>query len=152
MAKNYRPERLGEEIRKIISNMLLKDLTDPRFSLYFPSITAVDVTNDGSLATVYISMLAGVADGTDHEKGSGVALSPKDDLLAAFNGAKGMIRTQIGKNIKLRHTPDLIFKMDNALEYGRRIDDILRNLDIKSDEEISELVKTGVYKDEFEDK
>ena len=41
--------------------------------------------------------------------------------------------------------------MDNALEYGRHIDDILRNLEIKSDEEISRLVRTGVYKDEFED-
>lgn len=150
MAKNYRPERLGEEIRKIISNMLLKDLTDPRFSMYFPSITAVDVTNDGSLATVYISMLAGGAEGAD-ESGSDAALNPRDDLLAAFNGAKGMIRTQIGRSVKLRHTPDLIFKMDNALEYGRHIDDILRNLEIKSDEEISRLVRTGVYKDEFED-
>ena len=150
MVKNYRPERLGEEIRKIISNMLLKDLTDPRFSMYFPSITAVDVTNDGSLATVYISMLAGGAEGAS-ESGSGAAVSPRDDLLAAFNGAKGMIRTQIGKSVKLRHTPDLIFKMDNALEYGRHIDDILRNLEIKSDEEISRLVRTGVYKDEFED-
>lgn len=150
MAKNYRPERLGEEIRKIISNMLLKDLTDPRFSMYFPSITAVDVTNDGSLATVYISMLAGGAEGAG-ESGSGAAVSPRDDLLAAFNGAKGMIRTQIGKSVKLRHTPDLIFKMDNALEYGRHIDDILRNLEIKSDEEISRLVRTGVYKDKFED-
>ena len=68
-----------------------------------------------------------------------------------FRSAKGMIRTQIGKSVKLRHTPDLIFKMDNALEYGRHIDDILRNLEIKSDEEISRLVRTGVYKDEFED-
>ena len=119
-------------------------------SMYFPSITAVDVTNDGSLATVYISMLAGGAEGAG-ESGSGAAASPRDDLLAAFNGAKGMIRTQIGKSVKLRHTPDLIFKMDNALEYGRHIDDILRNLEIKSDEEISRLVRTGVYKDEFED-
>ncbi len=139
MAKNYRPERLGEEIRKIISNMLLRDLTDPRFALYYPSVTAVDVTNDGSFATVYISTLVGAEE-------SDSAADPEAEILAAFNSAKGMIRTQIGKNIKLRHTPDLIFKMDTALEYGMRIDDILRGLDIKSDEEISQMIEDGVYK------
>ena len=56
MGKGYRQGRLGEEIRKIISSMLLRELKDPRLSAMI-SITAVEVTSDGSYATVYLSVL-----------------------------------------------------------------------------------------------
>ena len=51
MGKGYRQGRLGEEIRKIISRMLLKDLKDPRFEGRMISVSAVDVTKDNSYAT-----------------------------------------------------------------------------------------------------
>ncbi|MDO4546121.1 MAG: 30S ribosome-binding factor RbfA [Bacillota bacterium] len=130
MAKGHRMERLGEEIRKIISDLLLKELKDPRFSAMI-SITAVEVTSDGSYATVYFSVL-----GLDPQKNKE---QEQQDVIEALQHAKGIIRREIGRSIKLRHVPDLIFKVDKSLEYGRHIEEIIDELDIKHDEEDDEI-------------
>ena len=52
-----------------------------------------------------------------------------------MNHAKGLIRKEIGRQVKLRHVPDLIFKIDRSMEYGRHIDKIINDLDIKHDSE-----------------
>ena len=49
--------------------------------------------------------------------------------MAALRSAKGLIRREIGKQVKLRHVPELIFKMDTSMEYGRHIEEIIQNLD-----------------------
>lgn len=125
MGKGYRQGRLGEEIKKTISTMLLKELKDPRLA-GMVSVTAVDVTGDGSLAKVYISVME-----TSEEK------RPEDrqkqEVLDAMKSAKGLIRKEIGKQVRLRHTPDLIFKLDGSLDYGRHIDDLLEEV-VKHDE------------------
>ena len=127
MAKGHRQGRMGEEIRKIISDLLFKGLKDPRLSAMI-SITAVEVTSDGSYATVYLSVLGM---NSDPEK----AAAQQQDTLDALNSAKGFIRKEIGRQIKLRHVPDLIFKIDKSLEYGRHIEEIISELDIKHDED-----------------
>lgn len=125
MGKGHRQGRLGEEIKKILSDMLLKELKDPRLSAMI-SITAVEVTSDGSYATVYLSVLG--FGGADDEKS-------QKDALEALRSAKGFIRNEIGRKIKLRHVPDLVFKIDHSMEYGRHISEIIDDLDIKHDEE-----------------
>ncbi len=127
MAKGHRQGRMGEEIRKIISDLLFKGLKDPRLSAMI-SITAVEVTSDGSYATVYLSVLGM---NSDPEK----AAAQQQDTLDALNSAKGFIRKEIGRQIKLRHVPDLIFKIDKSLEYGRHIDELISTLDIRHDED-----------------
>lgn len=127
MAKGHRQGRMGEEIRKIISDLLFKGLKDPRLSAMI-SITAVEVTSDGSYATVYVSVL-----GMDPDKEK--AAAQQQDTLDALASAKGFIRKEIGRQIKLRHVPDLIFKIDKSLEYGRHIEEIISELDIKHDED-----------------
>ena len=125
MGKGYRPGRLGEEIKKITSVLLLKELKDPRLEGSLVSVTAVDVTGDGSIATVYLSALKmGQQDNSKEYK---------DEILEAMRSCKGVIRREIGKNIKLRHVPDLIFKMDTSLEYGRHIDELIDSV-VKKDE------------------
>lgn len=130
MAKGHRQGRMGEEIRKIISDLLFKGLKDPRLSAMI-SITAVEVTSDGSYATVYVSVL-----GMDSDKEK--AAAQQQDTLDALNSAKGFIRKEIGRQIKLRHVPDLIFKIDKSLEYGRHIDELISTLDIRHDEDEDE--------------
>ncbi len=125
MGRGHRQERLGEEIKKIISGMILRELKDPRLSAMV-SITAVEVTSDGSYATVYISVL-----GTRLEDESA---KQQEDVIEALYSAKGLIRGEIGKKLRLRHTPDLVFKMDRSLEYGRHIDQIIDRLDIKHED------------------
>lgn len=130
MGKGYRQGRLGEEIRKIISELLLKELKDPRLSAMI-SVTAVEVTSDGSYATIYLSVLGLSSAAEDMEK-------QQQDVIEGMNHAKGMIRKEIGRQVKLRHVPDLIFKIDRSMEYGRHIDKIINDLDIKHDSEEEE--------------
>ncbi|MBQ2147049.1 MAG: ribosome-binding factor A, partial [Firmicutes bacterium] len=64
MGRSHRPQRMGEEMRKILSDMLMRGaLKDPGFSEAMISVNAVDVTNDGSYARVYITALAFSKDG-----------------------------------------------------------------------------------------
>ena len=53
------------------------------------------------------------------------------DVIEGMNHAKGLIRKEIGRQVKLRHVPELIFKIDRSMEYGRHIDKIINDLDIK---------------------
>ena len=123
MRKDYRQGRLGEEIRKIISELLLREMKDPRFS-GLVSISGVEVTSDGSYATVYVSILGSEESKREEEQAN---------VLAAFKSAKGLIKKEIGRQVKLRHIPDLIFKPDNSMEYGRHITKIINSLDITDD-------------------
>ena len=127
MGKGYRPGRLGEEIRRIVSDLLLREIKDPRLS-GIVSITAVEVTEDGSYATVYVTKLAGKAS-------EEISAEEKEDVLAALRSAKGLIRHEIGRQIKLRHVPDLLFKMDTSLEYGRHISKLIHELGIDKTED-----------------
>ena len=130
MGKGHRQGRLGEEIRKIISELLLRGLKDPRLSAMI-SVTAVEVTSDGSYATVYLSVLG---PDPDEEK----AQLQQEETLEAMKSAKGFIRKEIGRQVKLRHVPDLIFRIDKSMEYGRHISKIIDGLDIRHDEEDDE--------------
>ena len=127
MGKGYRQGRLGEEIRKIISSMLLRELKDPRLSAMI-SITAVEVTSDGSYATVYLSVLG-------QDPSSETAKEQQQDTLDALNNAKGFIRREIGHQIKLRHVPELLFNATDSIEYSANISRILGSLDIPEDED-----------------
>ena len=125
MGKGYRSGRLGEEIKKIISSMLLREIKDPKLLESMVSVSAVEVTNDGSYATVYISVL-----GTG--KGGFATDEEKEEIIQAFGRAKGLIKREIGKNIKLRHIPELIFKIDNSMEYGIKMSSLIDGLGIDS--------------------
>ncbi|MCI5697787.1 MAG: 30S ribosome-binding factor RbfA [Clostridiales bacterium] len=126
MGKGHRQGRLGEEIRKIISQMLLKEIKDPRLSPMV-SITDVTVTKDGSYATCFVSFFTN-AEGDDKEK-------QENEVIAGLESAKGLIKKEIGNEIRLRHVPELIFKMDKSLEYGRHMDEVIAGLNIKHDED-----------------
>ena len=130
MGKGHRQGRLGEEIRKIISQMLISGIKDPRLSGMI-SISSVDVTSDGSYATCYVSIL-----GTG--EGGNPTQEEKDSVLAGFRSVKGLIKREIGRQGKLRHIPELIFKIDSSAEYGMHIDNIISRLDIRHDDDEEE--------------
>ena len=125
MGKSYRPGRLGEEIRRILSSMLLKDLKDPRLAKAMISITSVEVTSDGSYATIYLSVLP--TDGGEQKE-------TEKEAIEGLEHCKGAIKRRIGKDVKFRHIPELLFKIDNSLEYGRRMDALIAEV-VKKDEE-----------------
>lgn len=126
MGRGYRPQRLGEEIRKIISDMLIRgELKDPGLQGLI-GVNAVDVTRDGSYATVYVTSLgSGTADPLTEAE--------KSDVLNAFQRSRGFIRTELARLIQIRHTPELLFRFDTSIEYGLKMDKILSGLDIPAD-------------------
>lgn len=122
---------LGEEIRKIVSNLLLLGkLKDPAFT-NMVSVSGVDVSGDGSYATIYVTALS-------FDPAVGINEETKKQILAAFDKCKGFIRSEVAKNIKLRYAPELIFKFDDSFEYGAKMDALIDSLDIKPEEEDSD--------------
>lgn len=128
MGKGYRQGRLGEEIRRIISDMLFRELKDPRLTENMISITAVDVTSDGSYATVFISVFK--PDANDAEMAE-----INENVITAMRSSKGVMKREIGKQIRLKHMPELIFKIDGSLDYGRKMDELISKVIKEQDEE-----------------
>ena len=56
-----------------------------------------------------------------------------EDVIAGFESSKGFIRKRVGSELRLKHTPELIFKVDHSLEYGRHIDEIIETLEYSDD-------------------
>ncbi len=106
---SVRPNRVGEQIKKEMTEILQRDLKDPRIG--FVTVTGVDVTGDLQQATVYITVL-----GSDEQK---------ESTLQGLSKATGFIRSEIGKRIRLRKTPELLFKFDESIEYGNKIASLL---------------------------
>ena len=124
MKRSYRKDRIAEEIRRIVSELFLRELKDPGFR-GTAGISDVEVTGDGSYATLYIMVSCGPDKDVADEK-------EKRVVLDAFQRAKGLLRREIGTRLGLRHTPDLIFKIDTSREYGCRMDHIFEALNRKS--------------------
>ncbi|MHA0856010.1 30S ribosome-binding factor RbfA [Paenibacillus sp. CMAA1364] len=112
MAK-IRVGRVGEQIKKELSVLIQRELKDPRIG--FVTVTGVDVPNDLAQAKVYLSVLG------DEEQ--------KKNTLLALDKANGFLRSELGKRIRLRHTPELIFKFDESIAYGSHIEKLLGELD-----------------------
>ena len=121
MGKNHRPDRMAGEIRKIIGELLVNGVKDPRVTENFVNVTDVEVTNDGSFAYVYLTALSF----TNDEEAKA---QQQEDVLSGMNSAKGLFKKEIAKALKVRRIPELIFRMDKAAEYGRHIDEILSTL------------------------
>lgn len=111
MAK-IRVGRVGEQIKKELSQIIQTELKDPRIG--FITVTGVEVTGDLSQAKVYLSVL-----GSDEQK---------EATLKALGSGSGFIRSELGKRIRFRHIPELIFKFDSSIEYGSRIESILEQI------------------------
>jgi ribosome-binding factor A len=118
---------LGGEIQKLIGDMLIRgELKDPGFKDRLIGINDVDVSGDGSYATVYLTAI-----GRD---GKELSEAEKNGIVEAFSRRRGFLRTEIGKAVKLRHVPDLIFKLDSSYEYGLKMDRLIDSLNIEKED------------------
>ena len=118
MPKNEaRLNRINEELKKELSQVLNYELKNPNITGML-SVTRVKITPDFKYAKVYVSILNSKSIGKTME---------------GLKESSGFIRSQIAKNVNLRITPELIFEIDDSLEYGARIDSILKDLKKKED-------------------
>lgn len=126
MASNNRTRRIAEEIRKIVSTMLINGIKDPRINSLV-SVTDVEVTSDLSYAYVYVSILGG----------------DEESTLEGLKSACGYIRREVGKNIKIRHTPEIIFKIDDSLLKGMYMDELIKKVNTGYKDSSEENEKDG---------
>lgn len=112
-----RPHRVAEQIKKELGDILQNRLKDP--GVGFVTVTDVEVTGDLQQATIYITVLG------DDDK--------KEKTLSSLQKAKGFIRSEIGKRIRLRKTPEVSFKFDESIAYGNHIEKLLHDLNDRND-------------------
>ncbi len=104
--RQNRAARVGDEIQKIISQLLLTEIKDPRVPV-MTSVLEVRMSSDLTHANVYLSVYGSAKE--------------KQECMAAMERASGFIRTQVAKRIKLRVAPELHFKLDESIEKGMEL-------------------------------
>ena len=110
-----RVRKIQEFIKQEVSNILLRELKDPR--LGFVTVTDARITGDLREETVYVSLF-----GKPEEK---------QNTMKALKNATGYIRTEVGRRLGIRYSPTIEFKEDTSLDYGMKIDKILRDIEKK---------------------
>jgi ribosome-binding factor A len=104
-----RARRLAERISKIVAEMLERRVKDPR--LGFATVTETKLTADLREATVFYTVY-----GSPEER---------EETAVALRSATGIIRTEVGRQLGLRHTPSVTFVADALPDSARRIDDLV---------------------------
>jgi len=116
--------RIEEEIKRIVSNIIAYEVKNPNIKGII-SVTSVSVSNDLKYANIYISVF--------DKKQDADTLS--SNVIITLNKSKGFIRKELASKIKLRYTPELIFKIDNSLIYGSHIDELLNKINIQNNDQ-----------------
>jgi len=99
-------ERTGRLIQREISELLERQVNDPRLSTLI-SVTEVALSPDLRHAKVFVSTMGSEID--------------KEDMLAGFNKASGFLRRELAANLRLRHAPELSFHYDDSIERGAKL-------------------------------
>lgn len=119
MRQYKRSDRVGDLIREVISEMILRDLGDPR--LQAVTITEVEVTADLKTARVFFSARG--------------EASREESARKGLESAAGVIKKKLGRELRLRYMPELTFLLDRSFDYGSKIDRLIRTLqDEKKDD------------------
>ncbi|MGG7175984.1 30S ribosome-binding factor RbfA [Clostridium paraputrificum] len=114
---NYRGGRINEEVKREISSLIRDEIKDVRLTAMI-SVTAVKVTKDLRYAKVYVSIFS-----KDEEE--------KKNNLEALKSAAGFVRREIAQRINLRHSPQIIFELDDSIDYGMHIDSLIEKAKVK---------------------
>ncbi len=127
--------RMGGRIRKILSELLLREVSDPRLL----GITITDVELDPELmyARIKVNALG------EEERA--------DEIMFALEHAKGFLRREVAKRVRLRKAPELTFMWDASLERGERINKLISSLEIPPPDPMDELLDDDFLDDDDDD-
>jgi len=106
-----RSQRVSDLIREEVADIIMYHLKDPRIG--FITVTGVDMTDDLKLARVFVSILKE---------------EDRELTLAILNDAKPFFRSALGKRLKMKFTPAIEFRLDTSIEYGYKIDRLLKKI------------------------
>ena len=111
---NYRGGRINEEVKREVSNIIQNEIKDPRLTAMVP-VTDVKVTRDLRYVKVFVSIF-----GKNDEE--------KNNTFVALKNASGYIRKEIGQRINLRYNPQIIFELDDSINYGMHIEELIQRV------------------------
>ena len=118
-----RSEKVGDLIQKEISHMLVRSIKDPRIG--FVTITRVIVSDDCRFANVYFSVAGSLAE--------------RESSVKGLDSAKGYVRRELGRRIRLRYTPEITFQFDPSVEYAIHMEELIQSIhqekELNGDEE-----------------
>jgi len=107
-----RIDRISEQVRREVDRIIREELSDPRVQGTF-SVTRADVTRDLRYAKIYVSIL-------EEEN--------RAPMMAALKSAAGFVRHQLGGSMLIRYAPEILFELDNNIEYGIHIASVLKRV------------------------
>lgn len=116
--REKRVQRIGEELRRVISDIIRSKIKDPRIPEII-SVTNVLVTNDLSFAKIFVEIM-----GTKEEQ---------EAALEGLNSAKGFIKKEISSEVKLRQMPELIFILDETLDINLKMEKLIEEVNHGND-------------------
>jgi ribosome-binding factor A len=119
MGRRKYQRRVSDLIRTHLTDLLERKVNDPRLQMV--TITGVTTTPDVLRADVYFSVLGGA--------------EAKAETQAGLESAAGWLRRELGRRLRLRNTPELVFHYDHSLERGEHIASILDELGLSEEEE-----------------
>ncbi|MEA3362495.1 MAG: 30S ribosome-binding factor RbfA [Thermodesulfobacteriota bacterium] len=109
---SYRPERVGEQIHKETTRLLMYNIKDPRVTSVV--VTGVQMSRDISSAKIFFTVSDKNAD--------------RKDVVKGLKSAAPYIRRELGKILQLRFVPNIYFKYDDSIDYGQKIDALLHQV------------------------
>ncbi len=107
MANSRRVARVASLIKREVSQMLMSDIKDDRVGAGMVSITDVDVSGDLQHAKIFVSIY-----GTEEAR---------IETMAGLQAATNFVRSELGQRIRLRRTPEILFREDRSVERGTRV-------------------------------
>lgn len=114
--QRIRPERVAEQLRVDVAEILQREIKDPRLGLV--TCTRVEVTNDLRHAKVYVSILGGQ--------------SERDSSMKALKSATGYVRRLVTSRLGLRVSPEIAFVYDPSVEYAIRLEGLIEETKLRS--------------------
>ncbi len=116
-----RADRVSEAIKREVSILLTQEVKDP--GVHFVTVTGVETADDLRHAKIFVSVMGDEA--------------TRNETLQALNRAKGFLRSELGRRVQLRYTPEIQFHLDTSLDHAFKIKgllDTIKNQEVKKDE------------------
>ncbi|MCJ7855818.1 30S ribosome-binding factor RbfA [Lachnospiraceae bacterium NSJ-143] len=110
---NTRMIRVNDELHRELANIIRTEVKDPRIKS-MTSVLKVETTSDLKYCKVFVSVL-----GNDEDK---------DSVMKGLKNASGFIRHLLADRVNLRNTPELVFKLDDSVEYAIRMDKLIKEV------------------------
>jgi len=119
MANDRRVARVASLIKREVSQMLMSEIKDDRVGAGMVSVTDVEVSGDLQHAKIFVSIY-----GTDEARA---------ETMAGLEAATKFVRREIGQRVRLRRTPEILFREDRAVERGTRVLSLINELSAERD-------------------